>query len=664
MKRILSAYPLFVKDPYFSFWAQSESLAEDVVLWTGAKKGVYGVLKIDGKPYAFMGKKEGVEALPQTKLSVSAFSTDYEFEKDGVRLALRFVSPLPPDDIELTSCPVCYVAYEVTGAKDVEIVFALHENVCYNADSEGDVRGGTLQLNGFDSTFFGVKKQAPLSRCDDVAGADWGYYYLSGERTFFTSEEGYAAYLTSGDMDALTNAEKNANGGKKYVVSSNKSRKGVVLVGYDDVAAARYYGATLQGYYLEEHTLPQALEYTYSHIDEIENKLHTFEGKLSKAIEKYGEEYRDVLYASLRQSVGAHKIVKNKKGELLFLSKECNSNACTATVDVSYPSAPLYLLYNPELVRGMLRPIFDFARLPVWTYDFAPHDAGVYPLCCGQRYGLKENCGALGGNALDCGDGQTWFDVYALPASAEPFKYESQMPVEECANVLIMLAALYHADNDLSLTQKNEDLLEKWVQYLVKYGLKPENQLCSDDFAGHLKNNLNLAIKAAVGIAAYAELCGALGKTALQNEYRKIAEEYAQTIEKFGAGKSHLPLTWDTGEETFSLKYNLAFDKLLGYGLFSQALLEKETDYYLAQAKEYGVQLDTRANYTKTDWTIWAAYLTDDIKKRKQFIRLVDKFMKNTANRVPFGDWYDTVTAETLLFRNRTVQGGCFILLF
>ena len=88
--------------------------------------------------------------------------------------------------------------------------------------------------------------------------------------------------------------------------------------------------------------------------------------------------------AALRQSVGGHKLVQNGKGELLFLSKECNSGGFIGTVDVSYPSIPLYLLYNPNLVNAMMTGVFEFARMPVWTYGFAPHDIGMYPHCAEQ----------------------------------------------------------------------------------------------------------------------------------------------------------------------------------------------------------------------------------------------------------------------------------------
>ena len=237
------------------------------------------------------------------------------------------------------------------------------------------------------------------------------------------------------------------------------------------------------------------------------------------------------------------------------------------------------------------------------------------------------------------------------------------MPVEECGNMLIMFLAVYNADRDITFFAENKDLCAKWVQYLVKYGLKPGDQLCTDDFAGHLKNNINLAIKATVGIASYARLLMENGEKAEGKKFRKLAETFAREISAFSADKTHLPLTWDSGEETFSLKYNFAFDKILGLNLFESELFEKEVAYSLTKAERYGIPLDNRTACTKSDWLMWEAYLTSDMDKKKQIIAMVDDFLRTSPNRTAFGDRYESCNGTSLYFKARTVQGGCFILL-
>lgn len=187
------------------------------------------------------------------------------------------------------------------------------------------------------------------------------------------------------------------------------------------------------------------------------------------------------------KAVGAHKLVENKKGELLFLSKECNSNGCIGTADVSYPSIPLYLIYNPELVNAMLVGIYDFARMPVWNYDFAPHDIGTYPWCSGQSYSVsnEDNKYSCGQNYVG-GVPNTKQMLYLRPAESNVYSMDEQMPVEECGNMLIMTAAAMLASGNDKLAKDNFDLLKVWVKYLEKYGLQPEFQLCTDDFAGLL----------------------------------------------------------------------------------------------------------------------------------------------------------------------------------
>ena len=657
-ERKLPAYPLFVEDPNFSLWTTAEELnSVNVTSWYGAEKKIYGFIKTKGETYCFLGNSDdfkncGVKKAEQLCVGVTAFTTDYEFNAGSVRLKVNFVSPLPPDDFGRLSMPVCYMKYEIAGDDNAEISVFVNRRIAYNdvpENADKRVKGGVMPFKNFEAAFIGLKRQLPLSNAHDVIGADWGWWYLSGESAFMLDESDMSAYLSAGIIDFSNNGEE------KFVGSVNRGKSGIIMLGFDEGVSIDYFGEYLKGLYLSENDITDALRFVYEESADIERKLNRFDENLKSKAKDYGAEYLNVLYASLRQSVAAHKLVKDKNGEILFLSKECGSNGCIATVDVSYPSMPLYLLYNPELVRGMMRPILKFARTPIWKYDFAPHDCGTYPYCTGQVYALKKNGEKRRGNYADSSFMQTSYPVYLLPPESDAYDFNRQMPVEECANMLIAFAACHKFGGEKDFFLKNADLCEKWVRYLVKYGLKPDDQLCTDDFAGHLKNNLNLAIKAVVGIACYAELSG-------DEEYRQTARDYADKISAFMQKFDHSPLTWDGGEETFSLKYNFAFDKIFGLGLFKQSLLEREVDYCLTKTNKFGIPLDSRKEYTKSDWLLWLARLTDDKGKRNKIIAAVDKFLTESPDRVPFSDWYESTNGRHNYFIARSVQGGCFIL--
>lgn len=664
IERIFPAYPLFVKDPNFSLWSFTEELNEsNVRSWWGAEKSIYGFIKINGNTYCFLGNGAdfqgyGVKRAKQIALGVSAFSTDYVFSIGDVTLRLKFVSPLPLNDLETLSLPVCYMEYGIEGG-EAEISLFVGKAVAYNEEFEknAEVCGAVMRLDGFESAVLGRRRQLFLSTNGDECGADWGYWNVAGEEAFYTDERGMTAYLIGGYKPAT------AVGRERYVAAVNKSKSGIIAFAYDDIVSIDYYGDFRKGYYLQNHSLTDALETVWNGYAEIDARLAAFDTDLKQRAKPFGKAYLDILYASLRQSIAGHKLVTDKDGKILFLSKECGSNGCIATVDVSYPSMPLYLLYNTELVKGMMRPIIDFARMPIWAYGFAPHDAGTYPNCCGNIYGFNAANKCTGKLFKPRDSADTWYPVYLLPATDGLYDMKYQMSVEECANLLIMWYACYAKDNDISFFAENADLAEKWVSYLVKNGLKPEEQLCTDDFAGHLKNNLNLAIKATVGIACYAELIKATGKKEQSKEFRKTAERFAEEIVKFSNGFSHMPITWDADDTTYSLKYNFAFDKVLHLGLFPQELLEREVDCYLQKADKFGTPLDSREKYTKSDWLTWVAALTDDAGKREKILSGIDVFLKESPDRVPFSDWYYTDNGRHEQFRARTVQGGCFILL-
>ena len=327
--------------------------------------------------------------------------------------------------------------------------------------------------------------------------------------------------------------------------------------------------------------------------------------------------------------MAGHKLVVNE-GTPLFFSKENFSNGSIGTVDVSYPSVPLFLLYAPELVKGMLDPVFEFAASGKWPYEFAPHDVGTYPIAEGQTYGFLER-----------------------HLRRRPDPRDSQMPVEECGNMILALAAVCRAEKSSAYFEKHKGLLTQWADYLLGAGYDPESQLCTDDFAGHLAHNCNLSVKAICALGAFAALSG-------KKRYRSAAEKFAAAWIKQADDMDHTRLTFDK-EGTWSIKYNMVWDRLLGLGLFPEEVYEKEAAWYKKKLGPYGLPLDSRADYTKSDWQMWAAAMCEDDELLKGINDAMAAFLNETPDRVPFTDWYFTSAPRHRGFQARTGQGGLWM---
>lgn len=654
IERKLSAYPLFVKDPNFSVWARDELLCNaDTAFWTGKSARMYGIFEVDGNRYSFMGKS-GAQPAQQTDLRITAFSTDYTFTAEGCTLEVRFISPLPLNDLELLSCPTCFLSYKVTApaGKKTAVLFFVSDEICY--ENKADIDFLTIDRKGMQNAVIGLERQMPLSNTKDVATADWGYYYLTAEHAGVTDAQKFAQYIAG---EPLADADEEEHEMLLcYARAEGNSFEGKFLLSYDDTVSIYYFGEWLRGYWFRNgKTIFDAIDESLVNYDKIVSSLDQFDRGIEEESKKYGEGYVNLTRAALRQSVAAHKLVQNAKGEVLFLSKECNSNGCIATLDVTYPSVPLFLMYNPVLVKGMMIPIVRFARSDAWDYPFAPHDAGRYPYCSGQVYGQKDDYGKHKIMST------VYPNTYLLPPDRENYMDRKHMPVEECGNALIVMDVLLR-HGETEFVREQFDLLKLWADYLVQKGVVPENQLCTDDFAGMLDKNVNLAIKSAVGVRAFADICERLC-AGDSGHYRRTAEAFAREILKLEQD-GITPLTFDHSQSAFSLKYNLYFDKLLGFDLFPEELYCHEVDYYLAHADRYGVRLDDRSTISKTDWLIWAASLTDDVKKSEKFVDMVERFLTETQQREPFPDYYDVVSGECKKFRNRTVQGAIFALLY
>ncbi|HUX43280.1 MAG TPA: DUF1793 domain-containing protein, partial [Terracidiphilus sp.] len=202
--------------------------------------------------------------------------------------------------------------------------------------------------------------------------------------------------------------------------------------------------------------------------------------------------------------------------------------------------------------------------------------------------------------------------------------------------------------------------ITKWAEYLMAKGFDPENQLCTDDFAGHLAHNTNLSIKAIEALAAYAQLAGDLGHPEVATRYADAAKQMAAKWTTMANDGNHYRLAFDK-PGTWSQKYNLVWDRILGLHLFPAEVAQREVAFYKTHLNAYGLPLDNRATYTKLDWTIWSATLAGNEGDFQTLVHPMYAFLNHTPDRVPMTDWYDTITARKVGFQARSVVGGVYI---
>jgi hypothetical protein len=488
-----------------------------------------------------------------------------------------------------------------------------------------------ISKNGLTYLKTGSTSQNVLGKKGDNVRIDWGYFYLAGDdkpeyeyligtpialRNAFVGLESTASEEAAPDYLAIVH-----NLGK-----INTSAQGKIMLGYDDIYSLQYFGDNLRAYWNANgtKTIFDAFEAANGDYASLMKKCTAFDATLMKQAEAAGgKDYAELCALAYRQAISAHKLASAPNGDLLFLSKENFSNGSIGTVDITYPSAPMFLLYNVNLCKGLLNHIFYYSESGKWTKPFAAHDIGTYPLANGQTYG---------------GD----------------------MPVEESGNMLILTAAVAQMDGNAQYAAKHWDVLTIWTNYLVDNGLDPENQLCTDDFAGHFAHNANLSIKAILGVASYGKLAGMLGKYDVAKEYTDKARTMAQEWQKMAADGDHYRLTFDKAG-TWSQKYNLVWDKMLNLNVFAPEIADTEVAYYLTKQNRYGLPLDNRETYTKADWIIWTATLAKDKPTFEQLVAPIRTFANETTDRVPMTDWYYTDKPKQRGFQARSVVGGFYI---
>ncbi len=605
-------------------------LAMHVVNTGGGSRADLGLVDVVKK------KQPEIPLAEQKSVEINATQTIYSFTCGKADLTLTFTSPLLITDLALLSRPVSYITYKVSSNDGqphaVKVLFSASADVARNKPSQ-PVIAEKVASPALSVLRAGTVEQPILQKKGDDLRIDWGYMYVA------VPKDVHSVQYTGSSLDVLGSflkgdVQTTASQGVDIVLNTvipfgmvgGTPVERFMEMGYDEINPIQYFHTNLKPWWQtgELKTIVQVLAKSAAEYPRVVERCRAFNDSMYKtAVAAGGEKYAKLCVLAYRQSIAAHALVKSPQGEILWLSKENFSNGSINTVDVTYPSAPLYLLYNPALLEGMLNGIFYFSESGNFKDNFAAHDLGTYPLANGQTYG-------------------------------------EGMPVEESGNMIILTAAIAKVEGNANYARPHWKTLSRWVNYLVEEGFDPKNQLCTDDFAGHLARNANLSVKAIVGIACYAQLAAQLGEADTAAKYRDIAKGMVVKWIQLSMDGDHSSLTFEN-PGTWSQKYNMVWDKVLGLRLFPQEIYDREIKFYLTKQNAFGLPLDSRRTYTKSDWILWSATLADN---RKDFEALVDPvytYALETPTRVPLSDWHETTDGKQVGFQARSVVGGYFM---
>ena len=647
------AVPLVTCDPYFSVWSFGDRLTgSDTRHWTGARQALTSLISVDGRTYRLIGTSPStVPALPQVGLAeVLPTRTLYEFEGAGIHVSLIFMTPMLPADIELLSRPVTYLTWKVKSVDSKEhkatLYFDASAELVVNTTDE-PVVWLREQVGGMTVMRMGTQAQPILAKSGDNLRIDWGYLYVAtpagqgAQQVVVTGSSAQGQFAGTGALPTQYDTRMPRPVADQMPVMAVVF--GAIRVGpapterhlfllYDDIYSIELLHERLRPYWRRNGAeAKDLLRDSAQEYADLVSRCEAFDREFLQDLTRIGgKQYADLGALSYRQTFAASKIAAAPNGNPLFFEKENTSDGSISTPDVLFPQCPVLLLFNPELLGASLAPIFEYVTSGQWKFPFAPAQLGTYPLANGQTYGGGEK------------------------------STEGQQPVEESGDLLIMTTAVAQMEQNPELAVKYWPVVTGWAQYLKENGLDPTKQLCTDDFEGPRAHNANLSLKAIEALGAYSLLCKMKGDETQAAAYRKTAEEYARQWLKMAQDGDHYRMAFDA-PGTWSQKYNLVWDKLLGLNLFPKEVAREEVAFYKTKLLSFGFPLDSGHLYTKLDWEVWSASLAESPGDFQTLMSPVYNFVSNTPSRVPLTDWYWATDGKWVHFQARPVVGAVFI---
>jgi hypothetical protein len=702
--------PLAVKGPYLNAWLASGRNPDATPpnnagnggylagqwpsFWTsshgadgGFRLGWTGYIRIDNVTYQWLGDGFGnlVRAgknANQLSMTYTSTRSIFTFEADGVHFNVTFMTPVWPNDYLRQSIPLSYMHFQLDPSsstnRSVQLFTDIDERWATGHDYDYENYPVTMQWvdNANGSSIYFVQRGNPQTYTEFRQRAEWGSAtYAMRRRKGMSSRNNnnVVAQLEFINTGNLT-YDHNPVGGpdNSFGYSVNFDGKGgndaLFAVGFVRTPYVNYVKAQEQrngssvptsylqdryGYWMSKY--PNFSDLVAFFLDDYENAVSHCT-RLDQQIDQdsrnavgggdVGAKYSAITQLSVRQSFATLEItvpyISNKRGyntsDTIIFLKEISSNGDMQTVDVFAPQFPLLTYLNPDILRDIMEPIFEYTESGLYPNKWCVHDLGVYPSAFGHNDGKDE-----------------------------------PMQVEESGNMILLAlhyAQLVGSSTAKSWLSRHYSIMQQWAEFLIEDSLVPALQLSTDDFAGTLANQSNLAIKGIEGIAAMGQIADLLGKTKDAKMYNNVSQTYIQSFYTyaFNTNRTHIKLAYQS-ENSWGTLYNLVFDRLLNLKLVAKEVYTKQDAFYPTKRQRYGTPLDSRFTWAKTDWQIWASASAEIDSTRDYWIENMYSFYQAHLTDAPMTDLYQTQTGDfpkepstpRIYFIARPVVGGHFM---
>ncbi|KAH9910050.1 DUF1793-domain-containing protein [Xylariomycetidae sp. FL2044] len=751
--------PLIVRNPYLSIWfsrARDAPWESWPMFWTGSSVGfaVMASVPDNRTAYPLLGRVQDFLDEQSSSYNVkypkyhgvtfdaSTTNLTYTIAGTDLKITLSFLSPITPTSTFRQSLPAGYLTCYVEGSTDVSLF------VDINGEWSSGNRDNKIEweLSHIDSSegssktpikTWSVKRRHEQLLTEFEDHAEWGTIHVSapadvqhqsGESRYIrrqfakhgslqdTVDDSYRGIFEDEPIFALSKTFSLSNKSSDAASASKDSVLFTFALTQDPVVQfASSRGLTMMRPLWASFfpTVQEMLQYHYDDFETAAYLAHNYSQQLAKdAYASGSQDYQDIAALSARQVLGATQFAGTPESPILFL-KEISSNGNFQTVDVIFPAFPFFLYTNPQWLAYLLEPLLEHQLSGQYPNDYSMHDLGYhFPNATGHNDGNDEympveECGdmLIMGLALVNafrGNTQPAF-VRSAPGAASPLMLP---PAERSFSIDAFGMDLAWEDMGttgekaaIKWVTRSYKLWEKWTGYLVRESLIPANQLCTDDFAGWLANQTNLALKGIIGIKAMSEIASVAGHDADAKWYSEVADEYVDKWQGFGLSrdKTHAKLAY-TWYGSWTTLYNIFADALLCFHLPSEnsssfgtsrfwgtgqkpiggdgkgkskspfipdAVYQMQSDWYHAVLQKYGLPLDSRHLYTKSDWEFFAAAVASK-KARAEILQNVATWVNETVTDRPFTDLYDTEGEggfPGIAFMARPVVGGHFAFL-